>query len=294
MGLGPQVIALYIQLKINGTFDGITRVLELGSQDIMFRGKQVLGNYNSLMVKLFETFNCVVPSDADLERMVQGPAKDVYEYLGLKYNCLDVNEKYNSLVFDINFDEVSSEHKNKYDLVTNHGTTEHLINQFNGFKISHDFTRPGGLMLHVLPFTGYLDHGFFNYQPNLFTSLASYNSYEILGMWINIDSHLSSMIPWQDKLLDYITLSPSCNSCLAVLMKKKNDSEFSVPFQSVFESTRIDEISSRYSFSTDAELYKNEKDGVLTIQHLQNTRGKLLAKELVKRLKARIGRLFKG
>jgi hypothetical protein len=77
-------------------------------------------------------------------------------------------------------------------------------------------------------------------------------------------------------------------------MKKKNDSEFSVPFQSVFESTRIDEISSRYSFSTDAELYKNEKDGVLTIQHLQNTRGKLLAKELVKRLKARIGRLFKG
>ena len=39
----------------------------------------------------------------------------------------------------------------------------------------------GGLMLHALPFTAHLEHGFFSYQPNLFDALARYNSYQTLG-----------------------------------------------------------------------------------------------------------------
>tara|TARA_B100000315_G_C14551917_1_gene576252 strand:+ start:216 stop:1118 length:903 start_codon:yes stop_codon:yes gene_type:complete len=294
MGLGPQVIALYVQLKRNGTFDNITKVMEFGSQDLVFPGEK----YNSLLVDLFETFDCDVPFEEELKQMVKGPAKDVYEHLGLKYSCLDTDGKYNALVLDINIDDVPSEHLNRYDLVTNHGTTEHLINQLNGFKMVHDFTQSGGLMLHVLPFIGYLDHGYFNYQPNLFKNLASYNSYETLGMWINIDTHLSSMIPWQDNLLNYIKLSPSCDSCLAVLMRKKNDSEFSIPFQGHYENTRVDQVRSYYLGTTDGEFQNDPSNTwkLVDINRMQEvlklTSGKLLLKELINRFKLRIKRLI--
>src|SRR5262249_24277746 len=47
-------------------------------------------------------------------------------------------------------------------------------------KMIHDFTVPGGLMPHALPFAVHLEHGFFNYQPNLFDALARFNSYQTL------------------------------------------------------------------------------------------------------------------
>ena len=162
----------------------------------------------------------------------------------------------------------------------------------------HDFTQSGGLMLHVLPFIGYLDHGYFNYQPNLFKNLASYNSYETLGMWINIDTHLSSMIPWQDNLLNYIKLSPSCDSCLAVLMRKKNDSEFSIPFQGHYENTRVDQVRSYYLGTTDGEFQNDPSNTwkLVDINRMQEvlklTSGKLLLKELINRFKLRIKRLI--
>jgi hypothetical protein len=46
-------------------------------------------------------------------------------------------------------------------LTTNHDTSEHILDQRNTFKVIHDFTAPGGLMLHALPFTVHLEHGFF-------------------------------------------------------------------------------------------------------------------------------------
>src|SRR5215208_6394289 len=102
---------------------------------------------------------------------------------------------------------VPPEHRAKYGMTTNHGTTEHLLNQYNAFKMIHDFTAPGGLMLHALPFTVHLEHGFFNYQPNLFEALARFNSYKTLGVWVGPDWTLSSLVPWEPRLLEFLTLN---------------------------------------------------------------------------------------
>lgn len=81
-------------------------------------------------------------------------------------------------------------------------------------------------MLHALPFLGQLDLGFFNYQPNLFYALARYNSYCILGIWIGIDCQLSSFIPWDPRLLDFLVLSALSTGLLIVLMEKMRQTEF--------------------------------------------------------------------
>jgi len=49
------------------------------------------------------------------------------------------------------------------------------VGQF--FKTVHDHTACGGLMIHGSPFTGWLDHGFFNFNPTLYWDLAAANGY---------------------------------------------------------------------------------------------------------------------
>jgi hypothetical protein len=63
--------------------------------------------------------------------------------------------------------------------VTNHGTSEHILNQWNVFEVMHDATKLGGLMVHGVPFNGEFEHGIISYMPKFFWALAKANDYEI-------------------------------------------------------------------------------------------------------------------
>jgi hypothetical protein len=228
MGLGPPVIELYRQLKLQGALDGITNVMELGSQDFWCPQK-------NLVRALFAAFDRPEPDPALLmtNNASQKPARLLYEALGISYDCVDVDGRSGTLVLDLNFDAAPEEHWNKYGLVTNHGTSEHILNQLNVFKMMHEFTRPGGIMIHAVPFTVHLEHGFFNYQPNFFEALARYNSYETLGLWVGPDWQLASFIPWDPVLLDYLSFNSKTTHLLVAAQRKIHDNPFCVPFQEI-------------------------------------------------------------
>src|SRR5205823_3928504 len=81
------------------------------------------------------------------------------------------------------YDDVPPEHRGAYDLVTNCGTTEHVVNQINSFRVIHDLTKPGGgYMLHDLPWSGMFNHGLVNYKPHLFWRLCESNHYSVVDM----------------------------------------------------------------------------------------------------------------
>ena len=67
-----------------------------------------------------------------------------------------------------------------FDLVTNLGTGEHVFDQRRVFENVHNLTKPGGVMLYMLPFVNWLNHGFYNFHPVLFADLAAANGYGIL------------------------------------------------------------------------------------------------------------------
>ena len=67
----------------------------------------------------------------------------------------------------------------KFDIVMNIGTLEHVFNVAQGFKTVHDHTRPGGFMLHGMPFTGWIEHGFYNFNPTIIWDLAASNGYRV-------------------------------------------------------------------------------------------------------------------
>jgi hypothetical protein len=258
MGLGPNVLALYHQLKILGRFDGVTDVVELGSQGVWCPDPQLLKG-------LFDAFGKPTPPEHELSPYINSTgtgiasSRHLHEHLGFRYDCIDIDANFGSLTLDLNFDPVPPEHRNRYGLTTNHGTTEHIFNQYNAFKAIHDLTKPGGLMLHGLPFTVHLDHGFFNYQPNLFEALARYNSYRTLGIWVALDWTLSSFVPWQPQLLDFLVMNGKTTHLLLVLQEKMYETEFCIPIQRVYEPMIPASSASRYQLVVDGEYYSGHR-----------------------------------
>jgi hypothetical protein len=107
-------------------------------------------------------------------------SRPFWTWLGLDYACIDIDGSPGSIPLDLNFDEVPAEARGKHQLVTNFGSTEHIANQANAFKVIHDLTAPGGVMLHNLPLQGHFNHGFINYNPKFFWTLARDNGYREL------------------------------------------------------------------------------------------------------------------
>jgi hypothetical protein len=124
----------------------------------------------------------------------------------------------------------------QFDLVINIGTAEHIFNVHQFFKTAHDRTRTGGLMMHSAPFTGWPDHGFFNFQPTFFFDLARTNRYDIVSFicgrilpfeYVQLATH--DDIPHLIK-----TKKIPEGSHINVVYRKMSDSDFQIPMQAYY------------------------------------------------------------
>ena len=114
----------------------------------------------------------------------------------------------------------------------------------------HNLTKINGLMLHDLPFEGYVNHGYFNYQPKFFYDLAIFNNYEIIGFWyfaqrtnklFKYYGFNYKSLKYNDNLMDELDklaedgkmpYTPKTNhSSLTIIYKKLKDNPFVLPFQ---------------------------------------------------------------
>lgn len=257
MGLSTNAISVIHWLKSNGLINMGNAVAELGSQQI---NNDIIANLNSIdhLAKLFgvapfsETFDWTINEQKYLESGMQhlpedAPfAQELYEHLGLKYICVDFDESPHSLKMDLNYDSVPKNHKGKYSLVTNFGTTEHAANQLNAFKIIHDFTTPNGVMLHTLPFQGFPSHGFLTYSMQFFWMLCRSNLYKVID--VNLTFWNSYKVP--DNVFqfakensaifankDHISEQKFQDVGVIIVLQKQHDIEF-VPPIDVLDGTK--------------------------------------------------------
>jgi hypothetical protein len=237
MGLNAHFLELMIYLKENGFLNG-RRVMELGAQQLSdpFLKDRVA---QEKLASMFGKTSCQLPplpsSAIGLEPDQTPHSRPFFEALGYEYACIDVDGTPDALMLDLNYDEVPIENRGRYDLVTNFGTTEHVLNQLNAFKIIHDLTVPGGVMIHELPAQGLIDHGFFAYNPKFFHMLGSSNHYETLFFdfrWTEIRQALPPYVVTEiEKYLSTVG-RPLCGiseAALFVAHRKSRDSPFAAP-----------------------------------------------------------------
>lgn len=245
MGLSHGTISHYCQLISEGHLASKLKVLELGRQqlnDLIFLHPESTDQFCQLLGKPSFFDSCKYNPQVKGEKLKdiindECPfANELFKHLGVEYEAVDMVDGCTKM--NLNCDSVPSSKMNHFNLVTNYGTTEHLINQENAFKIIHDFTAPNGLMIHELPYQGYFQHGFFGYTSTFFTSLASYNDYEIIQLDLNFcEPH--SFAEMNDEL-NCVKKYGSVNNIdinakiffdggIYVVLRKKNDAPFVTP-----------------------------------------------------------------
>ena len=205
MSIGRDTIDLLIKLRASGHLAAHAAVLEVGTQQL---SEDFLTNQEKLaqLAAIFGIKNpSFVPSQGELTHLAgnAGRARDFWLWLGFDYTVVDVDGNPDlirldprdfwlwlgfdyslqgspsSITLDLNYDSAPPYATQKYDLVTNFGTTEHVANQLNAFRVIHNLTKPGGIMIYQMPAQGSPTHGLINYNLKFFWILAKSNGYRI-------------------------------------------------------------------------------------------------------------------
>jgi hypothetical protein len=116
------------------------------------------------------------------------PVANVYRSLGIDYTAIDVDRAHGSTYYDLNTFSTPSEWTGSFDFVNNEGTIEHLINPINGFHVSHELLKVGGVVRHSMPLSGWREHGFMYPTTKFYAQLVGENGYEVLQAYVEAGS----------------------------------------------------------------------------------------------------------
>ncbi len=175
------------------------------------------------------------------DRAIFDLVKVVYEmfFAPVEMQAVDFGGSDTALRLDLNY---PLELSRRFEIVINHGTAEHIFNIGQVFKSIHDYTVPSGLMIHESPFTGWIDHGFYNLQPTLFFDVAERNQYVVCGMFATeIKTASIRQIKTRDDVYQMAQEKLFLdNSMLLTVMKKMTDLPFQIPIQGYYRESLSD------------------------------------------------------
>jgi hypothetical protein len=188
VGIGVNILDLFSSLRKGGYLPTPSRVIEIGAQQLNNSVLEDRSTVDALGLLFGAKGTAPLGSPVDTVHgdpealSPQAPfARELYTWLGYHYSAIDIDGSPGSIPLDLNYDDVPAQERGKYQLVTNFGTTEHVANQLNAFKIIHELTDLSGIMIHVVPAQGFFNHGLVNYNPKFFWMLARSNGYKVLN-----------------------------------------------------------------------------------------------------------------
>lgn len=127
-----------------------------------------------------------------------------------------------SLIHDMNF-PIPEGWKNKYSLVIDSGSLEHIFNFPQAIKNCMELVKPGGHFIGVSPSNNFFGHGFYQFSPELFYRVFSeQNGFCIKKMWLFFPEMNSSLYEVSDPLLvkDRVKLKNTKESFLFYIAEK--------------------------------------------------------------------------
>jgi hypothetical protein len=225
MGLTLDIIVM-MQKSINKkSGENLGSVMDLGSQDLHCNNK----SYKEFFGKEYDG-ELIPPPEGKCS------AKIAYDAMGFShYECIDMDGAHGAHSFDLNFNiKEKYGYEGTFDLVYNGGTSEHCFNQQAFFENSHNLCKTGGMMFHVVPIHGGVNHGFINYHPMFFARLAHINGYSIEMAWFYSKDGYRLFEQNAKKYLEEFRVDyddPTCAILFCIALKKNKDISFSLPYQ---------------------------------------------------------------
>lgn len=114
-------------------------------------------------------------------------AKDVFEQVGFHHYSIDINGIHGAYPIDLSKPIEDKFWHNRFDIVTNFGTSEHVSDQYECWRNIHNFARPGGLIVHIVPQI-WNKHSPYSYNSSFFSNLKKHNNYLCISHYIIMGS----------------------------------------------------------------------------------------------------------
>ena len=88
------------------------------------------------------------------------------------------------VILDLNSTETPHELQNRFDLVLDSGTLEHVFDFAAGLRHCVRMVRSGGRVIHLTPSSNCVEHGFFSVSPTLYTDFYAASGFEVNRVWL--------------------------------------------------------------------------------------------------------------
>lgn len=89
------------------------------------------------------------------------------------------NYESSDVLMDLNLADTPPELKNRFDVVLDSGTLEHVFDIGAGFRHCARMVRHGGRVIHLTPSSNCVEHGFYSVSPTLFVDFYSASGFDI-------------------------------------------------------------------------------------------------------------------
>ena len=172
-------------------------------------------------------------------------ARELFEDFGLTpLTALDISDYEGAeIIFDLNKPDPPPDTRQRFGLIVNGGTLEHVFHVPNALANLNCMLKPGGAILHILPSNNWVDHGFYQFSPTLMFDYYAVLQFDVLELAMMIfnprrnEGHL-----WEIRAIPSGILGSGGSSGLddrtylhAVLVRRgAADCERAVPIQSLY------------------------------------------------------------
>lgn len=240
MGISKSVAALIIKEAKRSSFSG--SLCTLGKNDIWFTYSLLKRIAKKEKFKLNRIKNIRLSTKRSMANKKY--ISDITFFKSLFFRnieSLDVSNYENaSIIFDLNKPKLPKKLENRFDNIIDAGTMEHVFHLPNMLNNLFKMLKPHGRIIHILPSSNHMDHGFFMFSPTFF-----YDFYSINGFYIRDIKILKYKIACHDtfnwkfstyrpKKQNYSNLDKSQYAIFCVTEKLENSTGTKIPTQGIF------------------------------------------------------------
>lgn len=212
MAINLNLLPLFAALPIAGG-----RILTLGKQKPLFTSEQ-----------LAKSIGVHKPPDGFDQ-------SHVFHALGFEHcESLDISDHEGvDHIFDLNDSETPPDLISRFDLVFTGGTLEHVFHVSQALRHAASFVRRDGLLVHLGPANGWINHGFYQLCPGLLLDYLKVNGWKL---------EMSALIDATDK--DHWHVMPATHT---VRHRAWRQQHFCVARRTARATTQRTPIQKRYS-----------------------------------------------
>jgi len=290
MGIDIKTIQHLLELKNLGYFKNSSSVCEIGSQELHIKKNDLkeLFEYASLPVNLIDKY----PNMDIWPGQPRCSSKHLYKTLGFdKYQSIDINSEHGAIKHDLNIPFEDKSKFNKFDLVTDFGSCEHVFNVAECYKTIHKLTKPGGYI--IINQEVVKGNGYFAFDKGILHGMAAANNYKIICTYYVItpgtktkDGSLHTyLIPMAESLFNSIDFAKIRSVGVYALFQKQDDSDYKFPYQGSLMNEKYNHAGFNRIYFKDPLSYAYIPSANLITEEINF---KILIKEFFRRLLNRI------